>query len=68
MFFIIAGGSFSIFDLNGVSVRGSYTINQGYIFALRCGIFGSLSPTGDTFKWFDSNENEGKKAMHVFIT
>uniref|UniRef100_A0A1X7UBR3 Ig-like domain-containing protein n=1 Tax=Amphimedon queenslandica TaxID=400682 RepID=A0A1X7UBR3_AMPQE len=51
-------GSFSIFDLNRVSVRESYTINQGYIFGLRCGIFGGSVPKVDTFKWFDSNGNE----------
>ena len=48
-------------------MRESYAINQGYIFALRCGVLGSSSPTRDEFKWFDSNGNEGKKRYFYFI-
>ena len=65
--FIIAVGTFSIFDINNVFVRESYAINQGYQFALLCGISGSSSPIRDEFKWFDSNGNEGKEILLFYM-
>uniref|UniRef100_A0A1X7VX19 Ig-like domain-containing protein n=1 Tax=Amphimedon queenslandica TaxID=400682 RepID=A0A1X7VX19_AMPQE len=56
----VSAGTFLIYDIHESElVRDSYTINQGYAFGLICGLFCSSSPTGEEFKWFDSNGNEG---------